>query len=144
MTMPATALPTILDTLTLELPVPLTLEERASFGDQLATLHGLEEDELAEQAQEKAAMKERLLSIANRRHKLAGLLRRGSENRPVKVEVVADYEAGVARGIRVDTGEVLTTRALRDEERQMPLSPEVAAAVDAAMVEHSQTTGPEA
>lgn len=129
--------PDILGTGSRELPVKLTEVEMADVARQLCSVIDQVEQEEADQKEEKASMKERLAGLLARQRRLAGTLRRGIEPRMVDVRVEADYEAGVARTVRADTGEVLDSRVLTDRERQQTLLPETAAVADAAMAVHS-------
>jgi hypothetical protein len=131
--------PDILSKSTRELPVTLTDAELATVARQLADVIEEAEQEEADQAEQKAAMKEALAGLKARQRKLASTLRRRIEYRPVEVHTLADYAAGLAREVRIDTGEVLSSRGLTDRERQPLLLPEVAAAADGAMAVHADT-----
>ena len=48
-------------------------------------------------------------------------IERGEEIRPTQVEKTIDYDAGYVTFFRLDTGEEVRTRPIRDDERQMPL-----------------------
>jgi len=48
-------------------------------------------------------------------------IRNGFEMRPIKCEVKKDYETKMVSFIRTDTGELVRTRQMTGEERQMPL-----------------------
>lgn len=101
--------------------------------DLLCKLHA---EEVADHAQRLAAIEEDL-SAHNERAKsikadlnaaeaklvaertsLARKVRTKEETRPVRVNIVADFEMGKAISERSDTGEVLESRALTDKERQ--------------------------
>lgn len=129
--------PDVFDTGQRELLVRLEAAELADVAQQLARAFEEIEQEEADQDEQKAAMKERLAGIYARQRRLAGTLRRGVEPRLVDTRTEADYDAGLAREVRLDTGEVLSTRALTARERQMPLAPGLQARVETAMVEHA-------
>jgi hypothetical protein len=118
-----------------ELEVILSPEDLARHGRELVNLLGEIEEEEEDQSAQKAAMKERLATMAARQSKLAGLIRRGIEKRLVEVEVLADWKTQTAIERRTDTGEELERRPLRESERQLRLDAPVAAAADQAMAE---------
>ena len=49
---------------------------------------------------------------------LAIMVSRREQHRDVEVTIAVDYKLGVEIRTRTDTGEVISTRALRDDERQ--------------------------
>jgi hypothetical protein len=116
-----------------ECSVPLTPEERAAIASDLADCIEDIGTEQAEQDAEKAEMKQRLAILEARKRNLAQTYRRGVAARQIEVQVQADFREGVARYVRVDTGEVVEQRPLTDAERQPPLIPETAAAAAGAM-----------
>ena len=106
------------------LPVKLTTDEKLTAGARLAELDG-ELHEASENAtQVKQALKAEETRIVAERTRVAGLLRRGTEMRDVKVQVFHDYEDGELTEVRVDTFEVVFQRPLTEDEKQ-PTLPEV-------------------
>ena len=71
------------------------------------------------QADIKAQMKARLMELTAKQTVLAPSRSAGSEeHRDVEVTIATCYDDGVEIRTRTDTGEVISTRALRDDERQ--------------------------
>jgi hypothetical protein len=105
------------------LDVPLHDNELRQRGELLATTLGqLQELDKAEAAiKEEMKTKRRPLQVSIAR--LADMIRRRAEPRPVLVETVADFERGVAVASRMDTGEAIRERELRPPERQGVLLP---------------------
>ncbi len=120
-----------------DLPVRLTDTDLTAVAHRLADLIDDTEQEEADQASAKASMKEKLAGLKSEQRRLASILRRGIETRRVEVETVADYAAGLARSRRTGTLEELSTRPLTERERQLPLTPDTAAAAASAAVVHS-------
>ena len=116
----------------------LTPEDLAGLSRELVNLLGQIEEEVADQAAEKASMKERLAAMQARQSKLAGMIRRGRERRLVRVDVLANWEQDCAMLRRQDTGDIIEQRPLYDSEKQMPLGVDTRAAAHAAAVEHSE------
>ena len=121
-----------------ELPCTLSAPELADVARKLADVIEEAEQEEAEQAEQKASMKETLAGLKARQRKLASTLRRGIEYRMVATRTEADYAAGVAREVRTDTLEVLSSRVLTDRERQPSLLPETVPVAAGAMAVHSE------
>lgn len=129
--------PTILGRGERELPCAITDAEASVLGKKLADAIDEYEQEEAEQAEQKASMKQALADLKARQRRIALVLRRRTEERMVPYVIEADYAAGHAREIRTDTGEVLSSRPLTDRERQPSLLPEQKPAVAASMAVHS-------
>jgi len=127
----------LLATFPRDLPCRLTADELAQVAQDLALVIEEIDQEEDDQKETKDAMKERMSSLVARQRRVARTLRRGVVDRTVMVDVMADYETAVAREIQTDTGEVISSRPLTDHERQMPLTPETAAAAEGAMATHS-------
>lgn len=107
----------------LDLPCRLTRDEQLERGHQLAgTLDEIRTED-SRQEMLKKEMKSATASLEARRDKLAAIVRNGEEYREVPVEDVADYGKGRFMRYRQDTGEIVTERALTDEERQLELKP---------------------
>lgn len=105
----------------MRLACPLTDYE---FTVRAKALAQTEEDlRIEEESQEavKAGLKEALADIRKRRTMLAGIVSRGEEFRDVECEEVLDYTMGTVTRVRTDTGTLLVTRPMTDEERQRKL-----------------------
>lgn len=103
------------------LPCRLTDEERLDFADALA-----EADQAVENAEnaKKAAMKNHNYEVQlaqTRRSKLASIVASKTEYREVTVEEKWDYQNDKFTRTRTDTGEVIVSRRLNDDERQTQL-----------------------
>ena len=113
--------PTILATITRDLPVALTPGEIIERSRELATalqeraVHGDHEAEV------KAGLKLKAAEIEARVQRLAIIVRTGKESQPVTCEQLADYPAGTVTLVRTDTGEVVESRRMGDTERQAQL-----------------------
>jgi len=107
-----------LQSYTKDLLCKLHAEEVADHAQRLAAI---EEDLAAhhERAKSiKADLTAKQAALESERTSLARKVRTKEETRPVRVNVVADFELGKAVSERADTGEVLEARALTDKERQ--------------------------
>lgn len=100
---------------------PLTDEEHRAKGQELARI-------LVEQAQLKSEhkarvseMKDEAAEVADRVHDCREDVRLQSEVRSVEVEYIADFGRGVVECFRCDTGALVSSRALTNEERQLVL-----------------------
>lgn len=100
------------------LPCALSEAEKALRADELARevkRHG--EIELAKKAAAEAHAKE--LKESDRRiGELAEQVRTGVEPREVECQEVVRFARNLVETIRLDTGEVVSSRAMRPEERQ--------------------------
>ena len=104
-----------------ELPTKLSQEELVAKGRELAaTLDELRAEEDAQSVIRQEA-KARATEISGRVDALRGLVLAQEERRTVTVEDWAHHDEGVVRSIRLDTGEEVHSRAMTDEERQMPI-----------------------
>lgn len=109
----------VLKKLTVPLPCKLTDEEFRDRASQLAaTLEDLNAEE-SRQEMLKREMKSAVAQLEARRDQLALTVSRCSELRQVEVEDRAVGE--LVERTRLDTMEVIHTRALTDDERQLPL-----------------------
>jgi hypothetical protein len=108
-------------TTTRQLPVELTREELLDRASTLAWAMKTRADEEVKQAAEKAEMKASLDEMKGEEASVARIVRDKAEPRPVKVAVVMDDDQGEVLEIREDTGEVLSTRAQSDHERQQKI-----------------------
>lgn len=104
-----------------EMMVDLNPEERAENGKQLA----LALDELDAQQKELDTLKAEMKAQANLIHERIGLLRglvtTGRIRLTVAVVDWADHEKGIVETTRQDTGEVVESRSMTQEERQLPI-----------------------
>lgn len=101
---------------TKELSCTLTEEERADRGQTLARKR-LEANELREEAKESAkGFKERVDALDGEIDELAAAVDSGKEKRVVGVQQRSDIRRYCVETIRIDTLEVLETRAMRKEE----------------------------
>lgn len=78
--------------------------------------------EREQQKETRADMKKRIEELEQKRNSLARVVQRGKEERLVDVEVQALDDQGIARTVRLDTGEVVEERPLAAGERQLGLS----------------------
>jgi hypothetical protein len=106
---------------TMELPVRLTNGEKLQRGNLAAELahesHVLEE----KRKLQNAALKAQIDALQEQMADLFDQLRTGEQVREVEVEQKKDFELGMERIIRLDTGEVVSERALGPEEMQQDL-----------------------
>lgn len=99
----------------------LTDEE---FRDRASNLAATLEDIKAEDSRHemlKREMKSALSALEARRDVLALTVSRRSEMREVEVEDQANDKTGMVDRIRMDTGEIVLTRVMNDQERQIPM-----------------------
>jgi hypothetical protein len=109
------------ETFTSFLPVKLTPEELKATSDTLATSVIAAEMEEEDQSDAKKAMKTRLDEKWGDVHRLAQVVREGSEQREVECYETKIYDLGLVRVIRSDTGESVSSRTMKDSERNVPL-----------------------
>ena len=105
-------------TTTMVLACRLTDGELQEAGNDLASVVQDIAGEADRQADIKAQMKARLMELTAKQTVLAIMVSRREQHRDVEVTIATDYNAGVEIRTRTDTGEVISTRALRDDERQ--------------------------
>lgn len=103
-----------------DLPVVITIEERADRSLRLAQIEEELSEHYAREEEMKKSFKANETRLEAERKVLAGIVRSGKELRPVVVEHWADFKAGIREDIRSDSGEVLAgrSRPLTDGERQ--------------------------
>jgi len=101
------------------LPVPLTEDEIRHRGQELARRIQSRAEEAERQAEEKRRMRAQLEEMDAGIARLSEVVRTGVEHR--SVEVVEQLVGTRVERIRTDTGEILSTRAATDEERQIGL-----------------------
>jgi hypothetical protein len=81
-----------------------------------------EQGKIAEEmAATRTEFKARLADVAGRIGETAGKIHAGYEVRDVRTETRLDFRAGIAKVIRLDTGEIIEERGLLNAERQMIL-----------------------
>lgn len=100
----------------------LTNEELIARGQSLAEAIENISTEEAQQESLKREMKARLAGLEAQRSHLASVVSRRAEMREVSVEVALFEDAGVVHTIRMDTGEVVHSRPMTDDERQRSLA----------------------
>jgi hypothetical protein len=113
------------------LPVRLNEEELLTKASLLSTkVHELaiEEDD---QKDAKAAMKKRLDDLNREITDVARIVREKVEPRPVEVHESKNYARRIVEIVRVDTGEVVDSRPMTEQERNVDLFPEVREATKA-------------
>ena len=109
------------------LPVKLTEEELRASGDELAvTVQEIDAEE-DRQKSIKAQLKTRMSELTAKMSKLALRISRKEEFRDVQVAIEMQASGQVTE-TRPDTGEVLTIREAYEEEQQLSLGQEAAAA----------------
>lgn len=106
---------------TRNLPVKLREDELLERGHSLASVIQDITSEEARQVDVKAQMKARLSELEARRSQLAIVVSRREEQRDVTCDVFHDYDRVVVETVRRDTGEVVYSRAMTEDERQLPL-----------------------
>jgi hypothetical protein len=103
------------------LPVNLTVDELAERGQLLAQL-GVEIEDLKEERKQAAASAKADIDEKDaERVKLQKAVAAGQETRPVVCHKEINWEANVVRYRRVDTDEVVDTRAIEADEQQAGL-----------------------
>lgn len=113
---------------TRNLPVLLTDEELLRRGKRIAAIEediGRVEYTLTSA---KGQHKAEVTRLEGERAQLSRDIRNGYEHRSVEVEVRHDYRAATVVTSRTDTGEVIDTRTMTIEERQVELELELAEA----------------
>ncbi len=100
------------------LPVKLTEAEIGVEGIRLANLLQKHGEFLTQTATVKKGLKEQEEAIQADIDRVANTIRTGVTDRPVEVEMRADWERGVLDVFRCDTDTPITSRRLTDDERQ--------------------------
>ena len=116
---------TLLKTTTQLLPVLMTREEVEAHAQELATFWkklGYEE-ELQKTA--RAQMKARTSELVAQMTHLSLIVSSGTDYRNVQVETTL-LDNGQVQEVRMDTGEIISTRPPYESERQMSLTPKEA------------------
>jgi len=107
---------------TISLPCKLDRDELADRSKRLAILVEKVESARRRTKEVAADLKAEADRIASERDDLARVVASEQEEREVSVEDFADDVRGVVTRVRMDTGEVVSERALRAEERQLDLA----------------------
>lgn len=110
------------------LPCRLTGDELLTRADELSVVVQETTAEEGRQTDVKAQMKARLTELDARKTRLAITIGRKEEYRDVEVELVADIQAQTTTVHRTDTGEVVETRPMSEQEKQAALPLETSAA----------------
>jgi len=109
------------DTILKTLPVVLTNEELVDLGQELAE----REEHLRESQQEKKdtakAIDGQIKSHEAEILRLSRIIRARQENRDVGCEIRKDYKDGLVETVRTDTGEIVASREMTVEERQVAM-----------------------
>lgn len=106
------------DIMTKQLPVKLTNEEKIAKGLEQARLRDAIRAVKAEKKVAMTGFAERLAALEKDRDRVSDDIRDGIETRAVEVREERNYRLGTLRLVRVDTGEVVETRAMTAEERE--------------------------
>jgi len=107
-----------------QLPVELTHEELEAKRKELASLFRRDRDAEQEKKDATKRLGEELKSIRQDLDNLEEQCTSGRELREVEVVEQADPNQGIMRVIRIDTGEVVSTRPLTADERQVAMFPQ--------------------
>lgn len=99
----------------------LTPEEVAERADRAARLQHDADELAAELARETKTYKGRISRATTEQHRLLEEVRTRQGYQPVECERQPDLLGGILRTVRLDTGEIVRTRALTPEERQKKL-----------------------
>ena len=99
------------------LSVPLTPEEIRQRGEQLANLVKECAELEVQQKAERERMKEALGAVEGRITSLARIVNERVEERSVQVEMRCNLALGLVEEVRIDTGEVVSSRAATKEDK---------------------------
>lgn len=108
-----------LDIVTQLLECKLTSDELVKYGSELARTIQDIADEEEHQTSLKTELKARLAVLEAKRGELATKIIRGAEPIDVDVQPALDFKADCYRETRMDTGEVVYERKIKDDERQV-------------------------
>jgi hypothetical protein len=103
------------------LPVKLTNEERMQCADALANAIQSAADAKAKKRSIVKNLDREIAEIEQEGVELRDAVATGREYREVIVHRVFDFEKAIVTETRTDTGEVLRSRAMTDDERQQKL-----------------------
>jgi hypothetical protein len=96
----------------------LTDDELLQAGQDLAKVNQDIVREENDQTSAKAQMKARLTGLEAKRTEISLKISRKAEERSVEVERILNFQIGKYFETRIDTGEVIHQRDIRDDERQ--------------------------
>jgi len=99
----------------------LTPAESAARAFELAVLVRKIEDEETAAKAAAAAARDSMKELDADLRRLARVVREGKEDRQVEVRVTRNPTDATVETVRVDTGEIVRSRAMTPEERQIPL-----------------------
>lgn len=99
----------------------LTDQELVDRARSLAAAGRDIDNEDASQSSIKSQMRSKLKLLHAQRNVLNDVVASSSEYREVSVVESHDYNTGIIKRTRIDTGEIIEEREMVDEERQMPL-----------------------
>lgn len=102
---------------TVDLPVKLNHKELVERSKQLAKTYGRLKAHADHESQVKTGLKTDRLSIEGEIERLVQIVSSEQEDRPIDVEIIADFGKGIATHTRMDNGETIRERALTDAER---------------------------
>lgn len=119
------------------LSVRLTDDEQRALGHDLAGVLEEISNQLSREESIKKELKARMAGLEAQRDELATVVRRREQLRPIECVWERNYRDAIARKVRLDSGEIIASRPLREDERQPKLLPDVAMAAAGASVEHS-------
>lgn len=111
------------------LKVALTVDERLGLGDEVSRLYAQKQSLETRLAGISKQMKGEIAKLDDSISEALGTLRDGGRYDNVKIKAVKNWRLGTFEKVRLDTGEVYSTRALTGEERQQKLFKERAAEV---------------
>lgn len=111
----------VMKVVTRNLPCRLTEDELRQRGDALAEVVQELHAEEQRQADVKAQMKARVTELEAKQTRFAITISRKEEYRDIECDVFGDPERGVVELVRRDSGEVVETRPMTEDERQRAL-----------------------
>ena len=109
--------------ITRDLPVHLTADEQRLKGEQLAKLHSDRRHAESEKSRMAAEFTGKLKALDQQINDLADQVKECREIREVECHEHKDHTAGFVYLIRDDTGEIVESRAIRPDERQVEMLP---------------------
>lgn len=108
---------------TLDLPVRLTAEEQRLKGEQLAKLYDDRQKVEAEKTRVAQELGAKLKNLDKDIRDLADQVKECREMREVQCREEKDHGSGTVLTVRMDTGEVVSSRAMKLGERQVEMLP---------------------
>ena len=96
-------------------------EELLTIGSQLADEQKKLESYENELTEVRSSFKSRTDASKSNINRYSNMITSKSEYRTVKCEKIFDYKDGTVKSVRIDTDEILETREMTDEEKQMSL-----------------------